>query len=102
MDANRGMRNTPPEPREVGMPQVPVTGAVGADPMPQQPTFLSDDELAKQRLEQASKMSAEAKHLMAEAKRLRAEAQALKPAKPQSAQTKARNASTTKAKKVNA
>jgi len=52
---------------------------------------LSDDDLAQQRLDQASQMQKQAEQLLAEAKRLTAEAKQLTPAK---------NAKTTRAKKA--
>lgn len=93
MDRNRGIKGVVQEGREVGMPaQPPVTGTTSSDVS----GVLSDDVLAQQRLDQATKMEAEAKSLLAEAKRLKAEAAELKPTKTKA---KATNGGTTKTTK---
>lgn len=72
LDASQGMRGG----KEVGEPtrsaDVNTTSA---------PDVLSDADIAKQRLEQASRMEAEANSLLAEAKRLKEEAKTLTPKK---------------------
>lgn len=92
MDANRGIRGVLSEGREVGQPAKPAAGSrtLAADI---NETVLSDQDIARQRLEQASRMEAEAKGLLAEAKRLKEEASALAP-------VKAKNVRATKAKKT--
>jgi len=65
MDANAGMAGG----RDVGEPQTSATAT----------STLSDEDLAKQRIEQADKMEADANSLLAEAKRLRDEALSLTP-----------------------
>ena len=65
MDANAGMAGG----RDVGEPQTSATAT----------STLSDEDLAKQRIEQADKMEADANSLLAEAKRLRDEASSLTP-----------------------
>lgn len=93
MDRNRGIKGVVQEGREVGMPANPITGTTSTDVS----GVLSDDSLAQQRLDQATKMEAEAKSLLAEAKRLKAEAAELKPTKTTKA--KATNGGTTKTTK---
>ena len=71
LDANRGMKGVLQEGRELGQPASDPTrttaGSVSGD-------VLTDDTLAQQRLDQATKMEAEAKALLTEAKRLKQEA----------------------------
>jgi hypothetical protein len=71
LDANRGMKGVLQEGRELGQPASDPTrttaGSVSGD-------VLTDDVLAQQRLDQATKMEADAKSLLAEAKRLKQEA----------------------------
>jgi hypothetical protein len=67
LDANAGMRKGTAESTQSSTPSVNTN------------TVLTDADIAKQRLEQASKMEAEAKNLIAEAKRLREEANTLAP-----------------------
>jgi hypothetical protein len=83
MDRNRGIKGVS-EGRDVGTPASLATSSadIGGD-------VLTDDVLAKQRLDQATKMEAEAKSLLAEAKRLKEEAKSLTP-------TKAKNVGKTK------
>ena len=82
MDANRGVRGVLNEGREVGEPALKTTsGDITA--------VLTNDVLAKQRIDQANKMEVEAKSLLAEAKRLKEEAKSLTP-------TKAKNVGKTK------
>lgn len=87
LDASQGMRGG----KEVGEPtrasSVNTTNA---------PDVLSDADIAKQRLEQATRMEAEAKSLLAEAKRLKDEAKSLAPVKAKNVRT------TTKTKKATA
>lgn len=87
MDKNRGIRGANPnnvtEGREVGMPKQPIDPTVPAvqESVNTSSGVLSDVELAKQRLDQATKMEAEANALLAEATRLKAEADTLAPKK---------------------
>jgi len=71
LDANRGMKGVLQEGRELGQPASDPTrttaGSVSGE-------VLTDDVLAQQRLDQATKMEADAKSLLAEAKRLKQEA----------------------------
>jgi hypothetical protein len=86
IDANRGMKGVLQEGRELGQPASDPTrttaGSVSGD-------VLTDDVLAQQRLDQATKMEADAKSLLAEAKRLKQEATQL-------SQPKAKNVGKTK------
>ena len=89
MDANRGIRGAKvTEGREVGTPASLSTKSsdISGDITP---TVLTDDVLASQRLDQATRMETEAKSLLAEAKRLKEEAKSLTP-------TKAKNVGKTK------
>jgi hypothetical protein len=82
MDANRGVKGVLNGGRDVGEPALKTTsGDINA--------VLTDDVLAKQRIDQANKMEVEAKSLLAEAKRLKEEAKSLTP-------TKAKNVGKTK------
>jgi hypothetical protein len=72
MDANRGIRGAQvkQQGRELGQPVVDPTRTSASDTS----GVLTDDVLAQQRVDQATKMEAEAKQLLAEAKRLKQEA----------------------------
>lgn len=69
MDASRGMAGG----RDLGDPVKTSAASVNTN------SVLSDADIAKQRLDQATKMEAEAKSLLAEAKRLKEEANSLAP-----------------------
>jgi hypothetical protein len=73
LDASQGMRGG----KEVGEPTKTTSASVNTTSS----DVLSDADIAKQRLEQASRMEAEANSLLAEAKRLKEEAKSLAPAK---------------------
>lgn len=91
IDASQGMRGNKEVAEETARKAAKKTTA--SEVNTSSTDVLSDAEIAKQRLDQASRMEAEAKGLLAEAKRLKDEAKALTPAK-------AKNVRTTKTKKA--
>lgn len=91
LDANAGMQTKRrAEPREVGMP--PSRSSVDVQPTNNAIDYvagvLSDEDLAKQRIDQAAQMKKQAEQLLAEAKRLEKEASQFKPAKNVTTKTK--------------
>lgn len=91
LDKNAGMQTKRRvEPREVGMP--PSRNSADVQPTNSAIDYvsgvLSDEDLAKQRFEQAEQMKKQAEQLLAEAKRLEKEASQLKPAKNVTTKTK--------------
>lgn len=87
LDAQRGMSNgLPQQGKDLG--EATTSASVNPNVTENVAGVLSDADIAKQRLDQASKMKAEATSLLAEAKRLEEEAKALTPKKSNVRKTK--------------